>query len=184
MQRPTILRWLVFALAMTLVGDARADAIVFGPRDVETVFFVTKSSDRNRVDYGIRLSERCAPVNDDAMFPYWRDFEASPPVRMHSLGFLDYIPYGFSEQRLIHRTRTGGDQALRLKQLPRPLVVTTKAELDGRCSAIARMRIAGVEGAILSSIYAKLASAITVEYIDIHGQNPLTGADIVERVYR
>ena len=74
MQRPTILRWLVFALAMTVGGDARAEAIVFGPRDVETVFFVTKSSDRNRVDYGIRLSERCAPVNDDAMFPYWRDF--------------------------------------------------------------------------------------------------------------
>ena len=62
--------------------------------------------------------------------------------------------------------------------------MTTKTELDGRCSAIARMRIAGVEGAILSSIYAKLASAITVEYIDIHGRHPLTNADLVERVYR
>lgn len=175
---------LPFAVAMTIGGDARADAIAFTPHDVETVFFVTKSSDRNRVDYGIHLSEHCAPINDSAMFPYWREFEASPPVRTHSLGFLDYIPFGFSEQRLVHRSRMGGDQFMRLKQLPRPMVVTSKMELDGYCSAVARMRIASAEGAILTSIYAKLASAITVEYIDIHGKHPLTGADIIERVYR
>lgn len=111
----------VFAVAvvMTSAGDTRADTISFGSHDVETVFFVTKSSDRNRVDYGIRLNGRCAPVSDTAVFLYWRDFEGASAAQTHSLGWFDYIPYGLSEQRLVHRTRTGGDQFMRLRQLGR-----------------------------------------------------------------
>jgi len=102
---------LVAAVVVTTAGDARADTIQFGSHDIETVFFISKSDDRNRVDYGMRLTEHCAPMNDDAVFPYWREFENSPPVRTHSLGMLEYVPYGFSEQRLVHRTLTGGDSS-------------------------------------------------------------------------
>src|SRR5450432_4841953 len=93
---------LLFAVVFFSPGDARADAMQFGAHDIETVFFISKSDDRNRVDYGIRLNDHCAPVNDEAVFPYWREFENSPPVRTHSLGIFEYVPYGFSEQRLVH----------------------------------------------------------------------------------
>jgi hypothetical protein len=169
-------------LVLTTSGDARADAMQFGANDVETVFFISKSDDHNRVDYGIRLTSHCAPVNDDAVFPYWREFENSPPVRTHSLGMLEYVPYGFSEQRLVHRTLTGGEQLVRLKQLARPILVVTKKEADGHCTAVARARVGGVEGAVLTSVYAKLAGLTSVDYIDIHGKNPQTGADLTERV--
>src|ERR1022692_4639671 len=112
---------LVSFVVLTTSGDARADTMQFGPHDVETVFFISKSDDHNRVDYGIRLNDHCAPVGDDAVFPYWREFE-HPPVRTHSLGVFEYVPYGFSEQRLVHRTPTGGDQLVRLKQLERPIL--------------------------------------------------------------
>lgn len=171
-----------FGLVTTIAGDARASAVQFGPNDVETVFFISKSDDHNRVDYGIHLTEHCAPTNDDAVFPYWREFENSPPVRTHTLGMLEYVPYGFSEQRLVHRTLTGGDQLVRLKQLARPILVQTKKEADGHCTAVARARIAGVEGAILTSVYAKLAGIASVDYVDVHGKNPQTNADIVERI--
>lgn len=167
---------------MSTSGDAQASPIQFGPNDIETVFFISKSDDRNRVDYGIRLTGHCAPVNDDAVFPYWREFENSPPVRTHSLGMFEYVPYGFAEQRLVHRTLAGGDQLVRLKQLDRPIEVSTKKEADGHCSAVARARIGGVEGATLVSVYAKLAGIASVDYVDIHGKNPQTGADITERV--
>ena len=173
---------LVFAVVMATSGDARASAVNFGPNDVPTVFFINKSDDHNRVDYGIRLNEHCAPTGDDAVFPYWREFEHSPPVRIHSLGMFEYVPYGFSEQRLVHRSPTGGDQLVRLKQLARPIVVRTKKLPDGRCEATAYARIDGVEGAELESVYAKLAGAMSVEYVDIHGKNPQTGAEITERV--
>jgi hypothetical protein len=60
-------------------------------------------------------------------------------------------------------------------------VITTKREADGKCSATARSTIAG-QKAQLVSVFAKLASAISVDYIDIFGKHPETGAAITERV--
>jgi hypothetical protein len=169
--------------ALTQSSDAHAGVVNFGANDVQTVFFINKSDDHNRVDYGIHLNEHCAPTGDDAVFPYWRVFENSPPVRTQPLGMLEYVPYGFSEQRLVHRTQTGGDQLVRLKQLDRPIAI--RARKDGTaCVATAYARIGGVEGAQLVSVYAKLAGPMSVDYIEIHGKNPATGADITERVHR
>lgn len=180
---PTTVAAIACVVGVTVLTDtARADAPAFGTYDVATVFFISKSDDHNRVDYGIRLTANCAPVNDDAVFPYWREFEHSPPVRTHPLGFFEYVPYGFSEQRLVHRTPTSGDQLIRLKQLDRPILISSKKEADGKCSAIAHAHIGGVEGAELVSVFAKLAGPMSVDYIDIHGKNPTTGAEILERV--
>jgi hypothetical protein len=174
----------VVAAVMSTSGDAQASPIQFGPNDVPTVFFINKSDDHNRVDYGIRLNAQCVPMSDDAVFPYWREFEHSPPVRTHPLGLLEYVPYGFSEQRLVHRNGQGGDQLIRLKQLGRPILVRARRGADGHCSAEAYARIGGVDGAQLVSVYAKLAGVMSVAYIDIHGKNPSTGAEIIERVRR
>jgi hypothetical protein len=179
MKRSVVL--LSLCAALTQSTDAHASPVSFGSHDVETVFFISKSDDRNRVDYGIHVNEHCAPTGDDAVFPYWREFENSPPVRTHTLGLFEYVPYGFSEQRLVHRSQTGGDQLLRLKQLDRPIAV--RAHKDGdKCVATAYARIAGVEGAVFVSVYAKLSGATSVDYVDIHGKNPQTGADLTERV--
>jgi hypothetical protein len=173
---------LVAAVILVSPADARAELPQFGAHDVQTVFFISKSDDKNRVDYGIHLNEHCAPTGDDAVFPYWHEFEFNPP-HMHTLGLLEYVPYGFSEQRLVHRTLTGGDQLVRLKQLDRPILIQTKKEADGHCTAVARARVAGVEGAEFDSVYAKLAGPMSVDYIDIHGKNQ-QGADIVERAHK
>jgi len=169
-------------IALTQSNDAHAGAVSFGSNDVATVFFISKSDDHNRVDYGIHLNEHCAPTGDDAVFPYWREFEPPPPVRTHPLGMFEYVPYGFSEQRLVHRNGSGGDQLIRLKQLARPILVRARKAPDGHCTATAYARIGGIDGAELVSVYAKLAGAMSVEYIDIHGKNSQTGADITERV--
>ncbi len=172
-------------LAFAVASDtARADQPTFGQYDVQTVFFINKSDDHNRVDYGIRLNAQCAPVNDDAVFPYWRVFEHSDGRHTLPLGFFEYVPYGFSEQRMIRRTQTSGEHLVRLKQLDRLIVISTKKEADGKCSAVAHARIGGVDGAELVSVYAKLAGAMSVEYVDVHGKNPTTGAEILERIHR
>jgi hypothetical protein len=180
--RPAKLASLATGLALFTSADtALASDVQFGPNDVTTVFFIDKSDDHNRVDYGMRLTANCAPVNDDALFPYWREFE-HPPVHTHGLGMLEYVPYGFSEQRMLRRTPTGGLQLVRLKQLDRLILISTKKEADGHCSAQAQARINGVDHATLVSVYAKLAGAMSVDYIDVHGKNPDTGTDIVERI--
>jgi hypothetical protein len=155
--------------------------MTFGPYDVPTVFFIAKSNDKNRVDYGIRLDAACAPVNDDAIIPYWREFEKAPPVRTHPLSLIDHIPYGVAEQRVIARSATSADYSVKLKQLSRPIVITTRKEADGKCSATARTTINGAT-ALFLSVYAKLASLVSVDYIDVFGKNPDTGAAVTERI--
>jgi hypothetical protein len=170
------------ALGLGLVAvPANADEVRFGAHDVATVFFISKSDDNNRVDYGIRLDADCIPVGNSAVFGYWREFEHAPPVRITSWSFLDKIPYGFSDQGLVSRTPTGADYFVRLKQFDRTIAIATKKEADGTCSATPRAKIGGAV-AQLVFVYAKLAGPFSVSYIDIHGKDFATGAAILERV--
>ena len=180
---------LVFAAlvagGLSCASDAGAGEPVLYRFDVPTVFFISKSDDRNRVDYGIRLDERCAPTKDDAVFPYWREFENSPPVRVHTLGVFEFIPYGISEQRTLRKTATGGVHFLKLRQFEKtPVTIFTRREPDGRCSSQARSLINGKE-AELTFVYVKLGKGgITpsVEFLDVHGKDLDTGQEVSERL--
>lgn len=173
------------ALAAAVPGSAGAADPEFGQHDVPTVFYISKSDDRNRVDYGIRLDARCAPAKDDAVFPYWREFENSPPVRTHALGMFEYVPYGISEQRSIKKTQTGGVHVMKLRQFDKTQIgIITKKEADGRCTSQAHAIINGKE-AELTYIYVKLGKGgLTpkVDWVDVHGKDLETGAEIVERM--
>jgi hypothetical protein len=171
----------LFGLALlAFASPVLADDIQFSPSDVATVFFISKSDDRNRVDYGIRLGADCVPVGNSAVFGYWREFEKSPPVRLSGLSLLDRIPYGISSQGLVSRTATSAEYFVRLKQFERTIAIATKKEADGTCSATPRAKINGAV-AQLVYVYAKLAGPFSVDYIDIHGKDFTTGAAIVER---
>ncbi len=178
-----------FAVALlagfVLPGSAEAGDPDFGPNDIPTVFYISKSDDKNRVDYGIRLDARCASAKDDAVFQYWREFENAPPVRTHSLGVFEYVPYGISEQRSIRKLLTGGIHIMRLRQFDKtPIAIVTKKEADGHCTSQARAIINGKESE-LTYIYVKLGKGgitPTVEYVDVHGKDLDTGAEIQERM--
>jgi hypothetical protein len=162
-------------------APAYADEIQFGPHDIQTTFFINKSDDSNRVDYGLRLDAGCAPVNDDAVIAYWRVFEKSPPVRTQGLSLIDRIPYGIADQRTLSRSPTGGEYSLKLKQFTRPIIITTKREADGRCTSIARSSVNGSTAQLLS-VFVKLVRFAVVDYIDVIGKNLETGAPISERI--
>lgn len=178
----------VVQVALALVtSDASAEAPRFLPFDVQTVFFISKSDDHNRVDYGIHLDARCAPLNDDAVFQYWREFENSPPVRVHTLGAFEYIAYGISEQRTVQRTPAGGVYNLKLRQLEkRPIEIITARGADGRCTSQARTLINGKE-CEFTFAFVKLGGGFivpSVDYVDVHGRELDTKTDVVERMRR
>ena len=172
-------------LSQTAEGGAREPT--FLRFDVPTVFYISKSDDRNRVDYGIHLDEHCVPIKDDALFPYWREFENSPPVRVHTLGMFEYIAYGISEQRTIRKTPAGGVYLVRLRQFDKtPINIITKKDPDGRCTSEARSQINGKESE-LTYVYVKLrAGGLTpsVEYVDLHGRDLESGQGVSERMRR
>jgi hypothetical protein len=177
------LRSALAAVALTTVtGSARASEVPFGANDLRTLFFIAKSDDRNRVDYGMRLDSRCAPYGDEPVFPYWREFEPPPPVRTHPMGAFAKMGYGISTQRVVQRTAAGGETTMKLKQVGRMISITTSRGANGRCSAVVRTKIANLQTADLISIFVKLAGPLSVSYIDIKGRNPATAKPIEERV--
>ncbi len=167
------------------VHPATAGEPKFSPFDLPTVFFIAKSDDRNRVDYGIHLDPHCVPRGGDAVFPYWREFEHAPPVRIHTFGLFDYVAYGIAEQRTIRPTPTGAVQVIKLRQFPAAVIsIVTKQEADGHCSAQGRMIINGKDSE-LTSIYVKLGKGglmPSVDYVDVHGKDPDTGQDVQQRL--
>jgi Domain of unknown function (DUF4833) len=175
-------RALSWLCALPLIaGTAHADPVAFGPTDVPTVFYIAKSNNRDRVDYGTRLDEGCHPASTDATFPYWRDLERSP-ASVHTMSMFARMAYGFSAQHIEHQADGAIVQRLVLKQMSRPIWVTTAKTEDGHCKAIAWTKIAGVDRAELVSIYVKLAGPLSVEYVDVKGRNRATGELLAERI--
>lgn len=92
--------------------------------------------------------------------------------------------YGIATQRTLRRTPTGSEHTIRLRQVERPLFITTTKGVDGLCSTLVRTKIAGVECAELRSTYVRLSGPLSVAYIDIKGQNLATGQHVEERLRR
>ncbi len=154
----------------------------FGPFDVQTAFYISKSNDRDRVDYAMRLDQHCIPIGDTSMFPYWRELEHAPPVRSHPLSFIQYMAYGLSEQQLLARSESGGRYRVNLKQVDRPVLIVTAKDTERHCTTTAFARIHGVPNAKLDHIFVKVAGPMSVDYVDVYGSDPKTGAVLVERI--
>ncbi len=118
------------------------------------------------------------------MFPYWREFEHPPPVRSHPLKAIQYLAYGFSEQRLLERSPRGGKYLVRLKQVDRPILIVTGLGADAQCAATAYTKVRGVEAARLGHIFVKVSGFAGAEYVDVHGVDAKTGQKLVERLTR
>lgn len=166
---------LTFASAPALAGDP-----TFSPTDVPTAFFIAKSQNANRVDYGLHLDAECRP-DDAPLFAYWRMF-ARTPFRLEGLNFIERFVYGIGKQQILRRDATGAALVVRLKKLPRDVTITIARDAEGHCAAVSRMRIGAVEDAVLSSAFVQLKGFNSVDYVELRGADPRTGEPIAERV--
>src|SRR5262249_46885084 len=140
-------------LVLSIAACAGRSPSELKPRDIATVFFIAKSDDHNRVDYGMRLDENFVPL-PGAGFPSWHGFQ--PKERTHALGAFEHRAYGIDTQQLLSRRRDGADYLVKLKRLDRPITITTSKEPDGRCVAVAYTKIDNVGTAEFSDAFAQL----------------------------
>lgn len=132
----------------------------------------------------MRLDANCSPAGAEPVFPYWREFEPPAPVRTKPMSAFSKLGYGISMQKVLKRSTSGGEHAIKLKQVDRVLYISTSRGADGRCSALVRTQIAGVANAKLDSIFVKLSGPLSVAYVDIKGQDPSSGRKLEERLRR
>jgi len=166
---------LTSALALSTVV-----ALGLGEHDVATVFYVSKSDDRNRVDYGVRLDEACRPSRDEPIFAYWRRFEPGEP-RFGELNLFDQQAYGITSQRVASCDQRGSWIELGIRAIPDRMLVRVEPGPDGDgCVARARMELNG-RLAWVDHAHVQLAGPMAVRSITFYGTDVHTGDSVRER---
>ncbi len=150
----------------------------FGPNDVRTIFVIGKNTDKNEVQFGIRLDKECVPVGDEPIYNYWRQYEKGPEVT-EDLNFLDKTGYGIKDQKVETRATAGSKVTLRLKATDRAIAVYSRKEGD-KCVAEA-MTFINSTAAKLQRIHVELSGPISIKYIEIRGVRADNKQPIVER---
>jgi hypothetical protein len=171
--------WLALAAGAAFVPPGLAQAEP-PTRDVQSVFHVAKSENRNQVHYGIRLDAACDPAGPEPVYAYWRMLERGPgatePLLSREVG-----AYGLAEQRVVRRGVGVGQVVLRLRALPSRLITVATTLRDGRCEAVASTVIGGTS-ASLDGVFAQLRWPFGVAYLELSGRALADGRELRERV--
>jgi hypothetical protein len=177
---PAVGRAALVAAALLTTGAALAGDSRFGPNDVRTVFAIGKNTDKNEVQYGIRLDKDCMPVGDEPVYAYWRQFEQGPEV-LEDLNFLDKQGYGIRSQELRQKTPERSKVLVNLRATSERWIAVVTQRVDAKCTGYAIATING-SPARLDRIFLKVSGPISVEYVELRGTNIKTGEPATERI--
>jgi hypothetical protein len=136
---PTPLRALLAAALALVAGALPTQAHAAQALELSSALVITKSSNRNQVNYGIQVDDACSPAGPSPVRPYWRMLERGPSV---------IEPLSDQEQHVLgvgHQDVSGHVVHLTLRGMPnRAITIETGRSADGQCASSAQMTIANV----------------------------------------
>ena len=135
------------ALFVTGLGTSVGNDAVKAETTDAALFTISKSENKNEVQYVIRIDEHCAPGPGAPISAFWRMLERSPTATEPLLE-REQRAYGLASQSVSERTAAGGKALLTLMAVPtRPVAVdtfeirTARARRARRRRSAARARI-------------------------------------------
>lgn len=174
------LRFGLLALSAVTATVAHAGEQRFKANDIRTLFAIGKNTNRNEVQYGIRLDGECVPIGNEPVYAYWRDYEKGPEVT-DDLSMLDRSVYGIRNQKVLARTVTESKILMSLKATPDRGIAVFIRKRDGKCVAESIATING-GAAMLERVFVHVAGFMSVDWIELRGR--LNGQPAIERVKR
>jgi hypothetical protein len=157
--------WCALAFAFLLatlpspsLADTSRDALLFS---------ITKSENRNYVQFAIRMDTRCAPEGDAPVHAWWRMQEHGPDA-VEPVLEREEPAYGIASQAVIDRHEGGGAARITLRALPRQTIAVETYRGREGCEARARLAIDGVD-ARLFNVHAVLAWPFGVSRLIVTG---------------
>jgi hypothetical protein len=158
------------------VGERGASAQSGPPRDLP-LFTISKSENRNQVQYAVRVGPTCEPQGAAPAFAYWRMVEKGPG-RTEPLLPQEHDAYGIASQAITERGPDRWTERLVLKAVQhRQILVEVLRTETGECRALATVTIQGAP-AHLFNVHAKLKWPLGVDYLLIQGWS-LDGSRVV-----
>jgi hypothetical protein len=137
------------------------------PIDRASLFFISKSENRNQVAFEVRLDPDCRPSGDHPVFEYWRMLERSN-VSVEPLLAIEQAPYGIASQRIVELGPSGRAVRVSLRALPSREILVRTERRGSSCFAEASTRIEGTS-ARLVSVHARIAWPFGVDSLVITG---------------
>jgi hypothetical protein len=140
-------------------GTASAERLT----EVRDALTITKSSNRNEVQYSVQVDEACAPTGNAPVRPYWRMLELGPgataPLTDAELSVL-----GVDSQEV-----DGNRVQVTLKGFPgRRIAIETQRDVGGGCASSVQTTIAGVP-AVVTAVHVKQRLFGLVDYVLLTG---------------
>lgn len=173
---------LLSLVVLAVAGVAHAD-VAFERHDVATIFFIDKSDDHNRVDYGIHLDSSCHPANGSPMEVYWREFENGAGGRVtHGLNMFEGPVYGVGSQRVSDTRDDGVTMDVVIRALSSRHLQVHTSRIPHGCSARAQTTVAGTQ-AYLDHVHLTLGDGPgSLRFADIYGTAVEGGASVHEHI--
>lgn len=122
-------------LLLSAFASETANAPQTRPSELPSVFFISKSENKNQVHYAVAVDADCTPAGGAPVRPYWRLLEKGAAVTAPLLA-REQRAYGVASQSVTRRWASGGRITLVLQALPqRPLTIVTGKDSKGACLA-------------------------------------------------
>jgi hypothetical protein len=167
---------LTTALVLLVPLSARGN-VPAPPGRIVPLFTIAKSSNKNQVQYSVRVDDQCVPAGSAPVFAYWRMLEQGPD-RTEPLLDSELPAYGLASQSVESQGARGGKVRIALRGFPhRAIEVETWGDGDGACRGSATLPIGGTL-ASLYNVYAKLRWPFFIDYLLLQGWS-LDGAHLV-----
>lgn len=167
-------------IAIGLASSAAYATPSIGASDVATLFYVAKSDDRNRVDYGVRLDASCAPIGDAPLYAYWRRFEPGQ-AELGDLNFMDRRAYAIAHQQVRVREANGSWIEFGIRALPSRRLLALVQRAGDRCVGAVQTTIRSRE-AVLDHVFVQLDGPMRIREVVLRGEERATGDPIFERL--
>lgn len=165
-------------LAIVLAATAAHATPSIGAHDVATLFYVAKSDDRNRVDYGVRLDASCAPIGDAPIHAYWRRFEPGQEP-LGDLSFMDRRAYDLAHQAVRVREENGSWIEFGIRALPSHRLLALVQRVGDRCVGAVQTTIRA-QDAVLDHVFVQLDGPMRVREVILRGEVRTTGRPVSE----
>ncbi|MCE9670130.1 DUF4833 domain-containing protein [Myxococcus stipitatus] len=132
-----------------------------------SVFFLSRSENRNQVHYALRTDEACRPVGANPVQVYWRMLERGESEEEELLT-VELPVYGLEDAQPVEATAEGWRVRVRLRAFPsRPIDITT-ALVDGQCRVQAWTK--GGRGDFqLDHVFVKTSWPFSVDFVRLDG---------------
>lgn len=114
------------------------------------LFSISKTENRNYVQFTEQLDAACAPLGGAPVRAYWRMLERNPNA-VEPILPIEQQAYGVASQTVVERSDGHGVVRITLRALPTsPLLVESRRAPNGQCEALARLPIAGVDARLFN----------------------------------